>query len=93
MNIVLNSNRLTSFNFDNGYKREGDDEMYTEENVQKREALKHYNCIEKRIREFWGILDMAKNDTGELLQEHYLTLHQKIQRVRKNQRSSLDAHV
>ena len=63
------------------YKKEGDETMYTSENLKRRDELKNHPKIEKVIRSFWNVLDLAKDRDGCISRKLYLEMHGKLQRA------------
>ena len=53
----------------NSYLREGDMDMYNEQNIAARRALRSHPAIVYAIQLFWNCLDLRKNIDGDVLRD------------------------
>lgn len=61
-----------------GFKAQGDAELYTDENLTKRSLVKHQVAGHPILLEFWAICDLKKNVRGCLDRRSYFYLNQKM---------------
>jgi hypothetical protein len=64
-----------------GLKDEGDQDLYTTQNLARREALKVHPKMREVIAKFWNVIDMAKDDEGCIRQEVYRELNIRLHKA------------
>jgi hypothetical protein len=63
------------------FKDEGDEELYTEENLQKREAIKHDPKMDRIVSKFWHVLDMQKDEQEHISRRVYTQLNIRLHKA------------
>ena len=62
-------------------KFQGNLELYTTENLKRREAIKSRSEFLGVVNSFWDVIDMIKDDGGMLNQQTYLEMHFKLHKA------------
>lgn len=62
-------------------KDQGDLTLYSVENLMRRRALKLHPRVKSTIDEFWGIMDVVKDDAANISRGSYIELSHKLHKV------------
>jgi hypothetical protein len=76
----LEGDRHTPVDF-RSLKDEGDEELYTAENLRRREAIKHDPMMSMIVKKFWHVLDMAKDANGCISRTIYTQLNIRLHKA------------
>ena len=66
---------------DRGLHNDGDLEMYSNDNLLLRKLCKQHPDVLGALDKWWSVVDLMKDDEGNLGRREYVTMHMKLQKA------------